>query len=219
MERILPPRFLFRYSVPVYYRDKLPGKGGKLLALSDEFAFPNLAAFDGTPRIGDLRLAWNSGGLAISVQVRGKLRKLQCDARSPEVSDGLQVWIDTRNTQSIHRASRFCHHFCLLPLHGVSLVTEPAVVQFAIARAKEESPIANEEDIGIASEVTKDGYTLEAWFPAKVLHGFDPEANPRLGFYYSLRDQELGNEYLSVGHEFPVALDPSLWATLELVRP
>ena len=62
-----------------------------------------------------------------------------------------------------------------------------------------------------------DGYLLEAWIGAEALSGFEPESNPRLGFYYCLRDAELGEQFLAVGREFPFAHDPSLWATLELV--
>ena len=66
--------------------------------------------------------------------------------------------------------------------------------------------------------VTKTGYRLEGWLPASVLHGFDPESQSRLGFYYALRDSEFGEQFLSVGQDFPYAIDPSLWSTLELVR-
>jgi len=34
------------------------------------------------------------------------------------------------------------------------------------------------------------------------LNGFDPEQNPRLGFYYAVRDAELGEQVLSVGSDF-----------------
>ena len=62
------------------------------------------------------------------------------------------------------------------------------------------------------------GYRLEAFLPAAVLHGFDPEQNPRLGIYCAVRDQELGEQSLSVGGDFPCAEDPSLWSVLELVK-
>jgi hypothetical protein len=52
--------------------------------------------------------------------------------------------------------------------------------------------------------------------PAAVLHGYDPEQHPRLGFFYSIRDDELGEQVLSVGPEFPFWDDPSLWSVLEL---
>ena len=58
----------------------------------------------------------------------------------------------------------------------------------------------------------------EAFLPAGVLHGFDPEQNRRLGFYYAVRDAELGEQVLSVGTDFPYWEDPSLWSVLELAR-
>ena len=54
--------------------------------------------------------------------------------------------------------------------------------------------------------------------PAAALYGFDPQEHPRLGVYYVVRDQELGDQFLSVNWDFPFGDDPSLWAVLELVR-
>ena len=39
-----------------------------------------------------------------------------------------------------------------------------------------------------------------------------------LGFTYFVFDRELGQQYFSMGSEFPFASDPSLWGTLELVK-
>ena len=56
------------------------------------------------------------------------------------------------------------------------------------------------------------------FLPAAVLTGFDPEEHPRWGFTYVVHDRERGNQVLSVGTDFPVAEDPSLWSVLELVK-
>ena len=56
------------------------------------------------------------------------------------------------------------------------------------------------------------------FFPSGSLHGFDPETNRRLGFYYQATDPDRGDQYLGVGREFPVGEDPSLWATLCLAE-
>jgi len=218
MAAILPTRFLFRYAVSVRYEAKLPRKGARLLDLPADSAWPPFDSLENERPLGDLRLAWNETGFGVSVELRGKKRRPQCSTPLPTMADGLQVWIDTRNTQSIHRASRFCHHFCLLPMGGGKGQVEPVARQIPIARAREEAPLANSADVLIAANVGRDGYLLEAWFPARTLHGYDPEANPRLGFYFHLRDSELGEQFLSVGPEFPFAHDPSLWATLELVK-
>ncbi|MBI3865055.1 MAG: hypothetical protein HY290_24535 [Planctomycetia bacterium] len=215
---LLPNRFLFRFSFPVRYERKLPRSGKKLLDLPADFALADLGELDQAAPFGELRLAWNERGLGISVAVEGKKHPLQCDRHSPETSDGLRLFIDTRNTQSIHRASRFCQQFFLIPAGGAES-SDPWAVQATILRAREEAPRANVAEIRMSTAISKTGYRLEAWLPASVLHGYDPEAQARLGFYYALRDAELGEQFLSVGHDFPFAIDPSLWSTLELVGP
>jgi hypothetical protein len=202
----------------VRYERKLPRAGKKLLDLPADFALADFGALDEAPPFGQLRLAWNEHGLGISVAVEGKKQRPKCDPRAPESSDGLRIFIDTRDTQNIHRASRYCQQFFLLPNSGPG-TADPCVVQSPILRAREVAPRANVAEIRMNTAVSKAGYRLEAWLPAKVLHGYDPEAQPRLGFYYALRDAELGEQFLSVGHDFPFAIDPSLWSTLELVGP
>lgn len=216
---LLPHRFLFRYSFPVRYTAKLPRAGKKLLGLDETHRLPETAALDGGTTLGDLRLAWNETGLGISLHVRGKKHPVTGDTGNLEQSDVLFVWIDTRNTQNIHRASRFCHQFCLMAAGNPEDDRAPHAFQSPIPRAREEAPLCKPEDLRVSTDAAKGGYLLEAWLPSKALHGFDPEAQPRLGFYYYLHDTELGDQYLTVGPEFPFAADPSLWGTLELVSP
>jgi hypothetical protein len=213
---LLPHRFLFRYCLPVRYDRKLPRSGKKLLDLAPEFALAEFSALDAVTPFGELRVAWNERGLGLAVGVKGKNRPPECPVQAPEAGDGLRLFIDTRNTQSIHRASRYCQQFCLFPTRGGPTGSAPWAVQVPILRAREEAPRANVSDIRLAAAVSKTGYVLEAWLPAGVLYGYDPEAQPRLGFYYALRDAELGEQFLTVGPEFPFAIDPSLWSTLEL---
>ncbi len=54
--------------------------------------------------------------------------------------------------------------------------------------------------------------------PAAALTGFQPDDHPRLGFTYWLFDREQGEQTFAASSEFPFAVDPSLWGTLELVR-
>ncbi|HEX6983832.1 MAG TPA: hypothetical protein VF170_00580, partial [Planctomycetaceae bacterium] len=132
--------------------------------------------------------------------------------------DGLHVWIDTRNTQGAHRAGRFCHRFAVLPAVGRGKSARPMVAAVEIPRAREAAPAADLSAVRLASDVTANGYRIEAWFPVETLHGFDPENSPRIGFHAVVRDSELGDRPLTVGDEFPTDHDPSLWTTLELTR-
>jgi len=221
MPPLLPSRFLFRFSVPIRLLSSIPHipkseRSPKLLNLPEEYTLPDFAEFELLSSFGELRVAWNSKGLGFSLKVSGKKNPVQGKPDRPWESDGLHLWIDTRNTQSIHRASRFCHHFAAVPTFGTRGKTTAVVRQLQIPRAREESSLADSESLLGRSEELPGGYLLEAWLPAEALHGFDPDSYTRLGFYYFLRDSELGEQYLSVNQEFPFATDPSLWWTLEL---
>jgi len=66
------------------------------------------------------------------------------------------------------------------------------------------------------SEFKADGYRLCAQIPAESITGFDPREFPRIGFTYAITDRELGWQTFSIGEEFPIASDPSLWGILDL---
>jgi hypothetical protein len=127
------------------------------------------------------------------------------------------LWIDTRDARTSHRASRYCHQFHFLPAGSGPERDEPAVVQAKIHRALQDAPLSPASALPFRCERRRDGYRLEAFLPAAALHGYDPEQNPRLGFFYAIHDLELGDQVLSVNSDFPYQEDPSLWSVLELV--
>ncbi len=216
---LIQPHFLFRLTYPCHYQAKLPRAGDdRLLDLPAVCRVDNFAALSSQENFADVRLAWNESGLGFQVEVKGKEKEVQADADRPRSSDGAFLWIDTRDTRTIHRASRYCHQFCFLPTGGGSEKDEPAAAQLKINRAMQDSPLCQPQQFAFQSLRTKSGYVLEAFLPAAVLTGFDPETNPRLGFFYWVRDSELGEQTLGLGADFPFWEDPSLWSTLELVR-
>jgi hypothetical protein len=216
----VPHRFLVRLSHPCRYVKNIPDvDGDDLLELSDSCRIDNFASLDEKKNFADVRMAWNESGLAIQVTVTGKTEAPQCDPARPRFSDGLSLWIDTRGDRTSHRASRYCHQFHLLPNGGGSDRDEPVLLQSKINRAQQDAPHCDPADVPFRMTNVKRGYRLEAFFPVAVLNGFDPDEHSVLGFYYAVRDQELGEQVLSVGSEFPYSDDPSLWAALELIKP
>ena len=87
-----------------------------------------------------------------------------------------------------------------------------------IRRAKAPCNPIHPGQLKVRNEKRVDGYVLEAFIPADVLTGFDPNEHPRLGFTYAVIDRELGEQTFGVGTPMPYQEDPSLWATLELTR-
>lgn len=217
LNQIVPPRFLFRWSFTAPRIPNLPRPSGRLLDLPDECLLPCLSDLDNRPEFAKVKLAWNNDGFGISVEVSGRSQRPKLAQGENAQPDGVWIWIDTRNMQTVHRATKFCHHFIVMPLGGGPRQNAPLVKCLPVARAREETTLADPSLIRVQSEMTSTGYWLDAWFPGNVFAGFDPDTNDRIGFHYSIHDYEMGNQTLAVGSEFPFESDPSLWQTVELV--
>lgn len=232
MTQLLPSSFLFRFSLACRYRKTMPRTGdGDLLGLGREYRLPYLGAMDHRPETADIRMAWNEKGLGLQWGVTAKQRPLYGEPDRPTACDSLSVWLDLRDTRTVHRATRFCRRFTLLA-HDGSTEGQPAVLTRSIHRALEDAPAidttcvrirrhALDEDGDALPEDPRGGvqnYRMEVFFPEAALPGYEPETCSRLGVFYRLRDQELGDQLLCAASEFPYWEDPSLWATLELTR-
>jgi hypothetical protein len=219
---LLPQAFWFRLAVPCRRIDGLPRAGGKgrLLDLPEACALPDMAALEGKASWAALRVAWNPQGLAVAVEVSGKAGPIVHEPERPFGSDAVHLWIDTRDTRNVHRATRFCHWFTAsLTPGGAAGGLGVDVVQRPIHRATADAPISRPESVAARAERIRKGWRLELFLTAEALNGFDPETNRRLGFAYQVTDPERADQFLGVGREFPIGEDPSLWSTLELREP
>jgi hypothetical protein len=216
MSTLLAPSFLFRFAAPCLAAPKVTAAAPGPLA--EKHRLPCFAELDERRRFADVRLGWNDGGVALFLKVSGKKQLPWCRDTKIEDSDGIQLWIDTRDTKTVHRAGRFCHRFAVLPLGSGRNLEEPTIGLLAINRARESPREIHERQLVARSRRMSDGYELEAFFPADALTGYDPSEHKRLGFTYAVFDRELGIQTFTIGPEFPIAEDPSLWGTLELVK-
>ena len=215
------PRFLFRFSQPVYRAEPIWSPKG--IALDPSYSLIDLASLDsGTPNherpFAEVRMAWSPKGLAFNAEVKGKKQLPWCRDSRLEDSDALEVWIDTRATHNIHRASKYCHRFVFLPAGGGRQASEPIADQLLINRARENARPVRPRELQCVSQVQKTGYRLSAFVPATALEGYDPANYRSLGFTYAVRDRELGLATFASGAGFPFEEDPSCWATLELAE-
>lgn len=220
MPPIVPYRFLVRVAHPCPYVKGMPlgDDADHLVDLPETARLNNFAALDDQKNFADVRLGWNELGLGVQVAVKGKDQPPAGDVDRPRGSDGLTLWIDTRDARTGHRATRYCHQFHLLAAGGGPDKGDPTFSQTKINRALQDAPLCNPADVPFRGARARGGYRLEAFLPAAVLTGYDPDQYPRLGVYYAVRDQELGDQHLSVNGDFPFWDDPSLWGTLELVK-
>jgi hypothetical protein len=211
---LLPSTFLFHFAVPCRYRRTIWGATG--IKLEETHRVPSFGELDGQKSFADVRTAWNGTGLTFTVQVVGKKASVWCRGTRLEESDGLHLWIDTRDTRNIHRASRYCHRFAFLPAGDGPQYQSPVAGWLPINRAKENPKPVSSNVLQVRGSVQASGYQLQAHVPASALTGFDPQEHPRMGFYFAVVDRELGWQTLNMGSEFPFAEDPSLWGSLVL---
>jgi hypothetical protein len=216
---LIPQVFWFRLSVPCRRVEGIPraGEKGPLLDLPESCRLVRTGSLEGKTPWSDVRAAWNPGGLAFQVEVAGKLSPIYHDPYMADASDGIQLWIDTRDTRDVHRATRFCHRFSatLLPDRAKKTLS----VEFAqkpIHRALADAPLLKPGSVQARAEKTRGGWRMELFLAAEALNGFAPDTNRRLGLAYQVTDPDRGDEFLTVGRDFPIGEDPSLWATLEL---
>jgi hypothetical protein len=217
---LLAPRFLFRFAVPVRRRNPLWKATG--IELDESYQLLNLAELDSNTadresRFADVRMAWGAEGLLMNVKVEGKQQPVWCREGRLEDSDGLQVWIDTRTTLNIHRASRYCHRYIFLPSGGGGDNIKPIADQLLINRARENAAPIRPRQLQVAAKITKTGYWLAAFMPADALGGYDSHQHRQIGFTYAVYDRELGLQTFATGPAFPYPEDPTCWAALELV--
>ena len=218
MNQVVPPSLLcdFQLSVPECSAPSRK-KSGRLLNLNDrhEIFFPS--QLNAQSSWASLRIGWNSIGLGLSLNVSGKQQKPAGSSDSPELSDRLAVWIDTRPSGQVHRATQYCHSFGLLPVDELTGNKPSALVQ-EIAQQREKRIESNPLKIRQRVHQLTDGYEMEVWIPGDQLYGFrEVEELRRLGFYCIVHDSELGEQPLTVADDFPVTFNPSLWLTLDLV--
>lgn len=215
-DRLIAAPFLFRFGIACPYVNI--DWTGQSVTLPDAARVPSFATLDGRRPFADLRMAWNSRGLLLTLRVEGKKAPVWCRASRWEDSDGLSIWIATRDVSQVHRANRYCHRFILLPQGAGDEKDSPVAEMATIARARETPKPVPPNAIKLRSEKRIDGYLLQALFPGEVITGYDPQQQSQLGFYYAVVDRERGWQTFSLSPEFPFDSDPSLWGVLDLVR-
>ena len=117
---LVPHRFLFRVAHPCRYLKLMPIREDvRLLDLSAEHRIENFAGMDEQKNFAEVCLAWNEFGIGLQVEVRGKQQLPVGNPDRPRGSDGVTIWLDTRDSHTSHRGSRHCHQFhALLQLVG-----------------------------------------------------------------------------------------------------
>lgn len=186
-------------------------------ALPDESIMPCLSSeLAGTAKFAQVRIAVGTNAFFFQADVQGKQQLPWCRESRLEDSDGLHVWIDTRNSKEIHRATKYCHRFGFSPLGRGPKADLPFVGWATINRARDNPPQPPDDQMAIRARLNNGRYRIVAALHFDALHGLDLEDFPTVGFYFAVADRELGWQSMAMQPDLPVAENPSLWAQLDL---
>lgn len=219
----LPEHFLFRLQFTARRLDAVPAtlapetlSADYRIPFGERFPLPSRAGANDEAAF-DFRIGWHENGLILTAVLSGKKRPPLCERTRQETSDALSFFFDTRDVRDVHRATKFCHRFLFLPTEtDVKTGGAPAAFWLPIHRAKTPPNPVDTARFRLAAALRKDGWSLSAFLPADTLTGYDPNEHSRVGFWYSLFDNELGRFNLQHPSTFPADEDPSLWSVLDL---
>jgi hypothetical protein len=217
-KQLLPQVFWFRIATTCSHVADIPRSADpvRLLNLPEVCALPDFSRLEGGADWAEVRVGWNVRGLGVTVLANG-VSDQQLVRDRPEGFAVVNLWLDTRDTRNVSRATKFCHRFTArLEVAASRRQLNVDVTQRPIARALADAPICRPQIIEARAELLRTGWVLEIFLPIQALNGFDPDTNRRLGFAYQIADHVRDDQFLSVGREFPLGENPSLWGTLEL---
>ena len=184
---LLPQAFWFRLAASCPRIDEIPRRAarGGLLDLPGECAMPDLSSLEGRASWASVRVGWNPQGLGIAILADGRSNKASSPDR-PEGFADVNVWIDTRDTRNVSRATRFCHRFAAhLTLDRDRKSLEVELSQRAIARAVADAPIGPADQLLARAGLTCGGWILELFLPARRPQWLRPRDQSPAGFRLS----------------------------------
>lgn len=217
MNYIVPPSLLFDFRLPLKACESpSKKKTASLLKLSDQHKLFVPSTLNETPKFASVFAGWNLDGFGLKVCVEGKPEAPSGDSKDLSISDAVLLWLDTRPTGDVHRATEYCHHFAVLPADE-QVKGQPAIVPQPIAQQRSTRIEFNAKQMSTNCKATKTGYEVEVWIPATQLHGYREVSEiGRLGFHCVVKDGHLGDQSFHLSGDFPTGYDPSTWITLEL---
>ena len=139
----------------------------RLLDLPETCVLPDFSGLEGKSNWAQVRVGWNAGGMGITVVANG-VSDQQLVRDRPEGFAVVNLWIDTRDTRNVSRATKFCHRFTArLDVAGSRRQLSVDVTQRPIARALADAPICRPQIIETRTELGRSGWILELFLPVR----------------------------------------------------
>jgi hypothetical protein len=181
------------------------------LPMHKKVALPDTSELLAEESFADVKCSWTREAFFVQALIRKPFE--DCFFPEFERGDSLELFINTRALKKSGFATRFCHHFLILP-RSVQGITSQEITR---ARGEEAHPLCNPDEISVETDFRSAKYSLEVTLPTSCLYGFDPEACERIGFTYRLNRFRGAPQHFSVSSAFyAIEEHPGEWASLTL---
>ena len=227
IELLGDPTWLFDLGFPIQQLDKHIAHPEHIeWRLGNEYQIPSLSSLNGGKRFAEMSIAWNSDGLffhsilkAPGGKAGGRTSRTEAASVSPK-SVLLSLYIDTRWSPGVHRATSYCHRFDFILKRPTS--NEPMARGHGelnpIQRARAAPAAVHPNDIFVATVAIPDGYEIKAYLRSDTLTGYSPEEFQEIGVFYTINDSVFGNQIMARTLQSPYFEDPSVWCRGKLTN-
>ncbi len=216
------PAWLFDLGFPIqqfHGRTAYPERLEWLLG--EEYAIPALSTLSGGKRFAEIAMAWSIDGLFFHSRLRAPAGREAAIANSLSPKSQLfSVYLDTRWSPGVHRATSYCHRFDFIltrPTRSQSVIRGHGELS-PIQRARSAPAAVHPQDISVATFFHSAGYDIKAFLKGDTLTGYSPEEFQEIGIFYTINDSVLGNQIMARTLQSPYFEDPSVWCRGQLLQ-
>lgn len=208
----LAPVSFFQLSANCHYLQN-GSKFPKLNKKSEKYLLPNTSALCGEHSFAQVFMGWNEESIELLVNIDQPYR----ECSYPEIlrGDSVELMLDTRDVKTSGYNTRFCHHFFFLP----EAIEGHQAAEITRFRTEDVHELCDSQDIKIKTQFNSKSYEMHILIPNQSLYGYDPDQFDRLGFTYRINRRGGNPQHFSViSEDFQIEQQPSLWASLTLVK-
>ena len=206
--------------------DRPPRVNGNLSDWSEMHRLPGVrttqtVGYDRNPAPQpNVYLGWRDEGLYLAFEVFDEgIQSTPGDGRW-WTRDHVEFWVSTRPTskdQQVYDAN--CHQFFFVPNERPSEGVLGVVGQWHRPGDAIKENMIPHPDVIQQARILPDRYVTEMFVPARVMHGWDPQASPEIAFNLHVRNFEVAADYFwSAPKELYTQVRPNTWGTLVLTN-
>ncbi|MGR3912452.1 MAG: hypothetical protein QRY71_03995 [Candidatus Rhabdochlamydia sp.] len=204
----LAPMHFFTLHHRIPYLEK-----GKDIPMGKKYQLPSTESFLGEDHFAEAYASWNESG----IKLRFIVSKPFETAVYPQFTQGdaIELFVDTRDLKDTGFATRFCHHFLILPqeVQGVR------ALELSHFRAEDSHPLCEPDLIITQFMESSKEYFVEITLPVEVLYGFDPTQFDKLGLTYTVHRPKGKPQHFTLSSSYvTIGANPSMWSSCHLIK-